>query len=227
MKSVIASLLMALRPPDIRLCAFDLDGTLVDAFPAITDSINHMMRAMRLSPQSLSVVKRSVGLGVENLVRCFVLEEDVPRALAIFREHHDARLRRNIRLLPGAKSLLPFLKAQGCVLAVATNRPLQFCQIILEALGVVKYFDHVLCGDMVARPKPYPDMLQEILRQSGIPASSALYVGDMTVDVACARAAGFFSVGVPTGSCTRDELEAVGPGMMVDRLSQVRGLFRK
>ncbi len=216
---------MALWPSDIRLCAFDLDGTLVDAFPAITDSINHMMREMHLSPQSLPVVKRSVGLGVENLVRCFVLEEDVPRALAIFREHHDVRLRQNIRLLPGAKALLPFLKARDCVLAVATNRPLQFCRVILETLGIIDYFDHVLCGDMVPRSKPYPDMLYEILRQSGIPASDAIYVGDMTVDVACARAAGVFSVVVPTGSCTRDELEAVGPGALVDRLSQIRGFF--
>ncbi len=213
-------------PRNIRLAIFDLDGTIVDAFPAIADSINHMLKKMGHPPQSLRAVKRSVGWGVSSLVSCFVPKEKAAHALAIFRAHHDVRLRRNIRLLDGTKTLLPFLKERGCILAIASNRPAQFCRIILQALDVEHYFDHIICGDMVRRPKPYPDMVKRILRESRIHARNAVYAGDMSVDVECGKAAGVFTVAVPTGSCTRAELKAAGPDMMIERISALRGLFR-
>jgi HAD superfamily hydrolase (TIGR01509 family) len=213
-------------PRSIKLAIFDLDGTLVDAFPAIADSINHMMKKMGYAPVSLRTVKRSVGWGVSSLVNNFVPEDKVAEALAIFRKHHDARLRKNIRLLPGVKALLPFLKERGCVLAIASNRPAQFCHIILKALEIAPYFDHVICGDGVKRAKPYPDMVKAILRASRIPARDAIYTGDMSVDIACGRAAGVFTLGVPGGSCTRAEIRAAKPDMFIERISQVRRLFR-
>lgn len=213
-------------PKDIKLAIFDLDGTLADAFPAIADSINHMMKKMGYAPVSLRKVKRSVGWGVDTLVNSFVAPDETAEALAIFRRHHDVRLRTNIRLLPGVKTLLPFLKARGCVLAIASNRPSQFCHIILKELGINHYFDHVICGDGVKHPKPYPDMVKAILRASRMAACDAIYTGDMSVDIECGRAAGVFTVAVPTGSCTRQEILAARPDMFIERISQLRRLFR-
>ncbi len=213
-------------PRGIKLVIFDLDGTLVNAFPAIADSINHMMKKMGYAPVSLRTVKRSVGWGVSSLVNDFVPEDKVAEALAIFRKHHDARLRKNIDLLPGVKTLLPFLRSRGCVLAIASNRPAQFCHIILKAVGIDTYFDHVICGDGVKRAKPYPDMVKAILRASRVSPDEAVFVGDMSVDIACGRAAGVFTLGVPGGSCTRAEIKAAKPDMFIERISRVRRLFR-
>ncbi len=221
--------MMASRKPDlsgVKLVVFDIDGTLVDAYPAITDSVNHMLKRMGYPPQSLATVKRSVGWGVDGLVRKFVPEEQAAAALAIFRRHHDARLRRNIRVLPGVKALLPFLKRRGCVLAIASNRPAKFCRIILKTLGIGGYFKYVVCGDSVKRAKPYPDMLKCILKKSGIRAGQAVYVGDMTVDIECGRAAGVPTLAVPTGSCTRAELKAARPGALIRRISDLRAFLR-
>ncbi|MFH0754062.1 MAG: HAD family hydrolase [Candidatus Omnitrophota bacterium] len=214
-----------LKPSPIRLVIFDLDGTLVDAFPAITDSINHMMKRLGHPEQSLRKVKRSVGWGVGSLVRTFVPEEKVEEALSIFRGHHDKRLRRPIRLLDGVKTLLPFLKRRGCVLAIASNRPEEFCRIILDVAGIGHYFDFVVCSDMVKRAKPYPDMVRNLLRKARVPARQTMFVGDMTVDVACGRAAGVMTVAVSTGSCSWKELEAENPDWLVRRISLVRALL--
>jgi phosphoglycolate phosphatase len=207
-----------------KLVIFDLDGTLVDAFGAIADSINFMLRKMGQKPQSLKTVKRSVGWGVNTLVSCFIEPPRVDEALAIFRAHHDKRLRRNIRLLPGAKSLLPYLKKKGYILAIASNRPTKFCHIILRALGVDHYFDIVICGDAVKRAKPYPDMVRQILRTAGVTPGEAVYVGDMSVDVLCGRRANVFTVGIPTGSCTREEIQEAGPSVIIERLTQLKEL---
>jgi phosphoglycolate phosphatase len=216
-----------IKPSKIQLVAFDLDGTLVNAFPAIADSINHMLKKMGFAPQSLYTVKRAVGLGVDNLISRFVAPDKAEEALKIFRAHHDGRLQNNISLLPGARTLLPFLKGRGCVLAIASNRPSKFCRIILKTLKVDHYFDQVIGGDAVKRAKPYPDMLKKILKEAKLKPAHALYVGDMTVDIECGRGAGVFTVAVPTGSCTRAELKALKPDMMIERLSQLRGLFKR
>ncbi|MBF0330446.1 MAG: HAD-IA family hydrolase [Candidatus Omnitrophica bacterium] len=211
--------------PPIKLVIFDLDGTLVDAFPAIADSINHMLLKMGYPKQSLRVVKRAVGWGVDSLVNSFVLEKEREEALALFRAHHDVRLRKKIKVLPGVKALLPFLRKHGCILAVASNRPEKFCRIILKAVGLDQYFDHIVCGDMVKRPKPAPEMVNVILRKSRVQAAEAVFVGDMTVDVACGRAAGVMTVAVTTGSCTVKELKAGKPDVLARRISDVRKLW--
>lgn len=212
-------------PQKVKLVIFDLDGTLVDAFRAIADSVNFMMKKMGRPDKSLRIVKRSVGWGVDTLVRTFIEPAKAEEALAIFRAHHDKRLRQNIRLLPGAKSLLPYLNNQGYILAIASNRPAKFCHIILQTLGVDQYFDLVICGDGVKRPKPHPDMVRKILKEAAVKSGEAVYVGDMSVDILCGKRAKVFTIGIPTGSCTRQEIEAAGPDMMIERLTELKRLI--
>lgn len=217
---------MKTLPRDPALVVFDLDGTLVDAYQAITESVNVMLKTLGLPLQAHRTVKRSVGWGVDTLMRCFVPEEKAAEALVLFRAHHDTRLRDNVRLLPGVRTLLPFLRERGCCLAIASNRPTQFCHIILKSAGIDQYFDQVICGDAVKNPKPAPDMVREILKRTRISPKRAVFVGDMSVDVLCARAAGVFSVAVPTGSCTRREIRQAGPDLFLERISGIRQLFK-
>ena len=214
-------------PKDIALVVFDLDGTLVDAYPAITESINYMLKKMGRSPQTLRTVKRSVGWGVDSLVRCFIEEEHADEALAIFRAHHDKRLRHHLKLQPGAKALLTFLNKRGYRLAIASNRPTKFCLLILKTLGLEKYFFKVVGGDGVKKAKPHPDMLKMILKEAGVLASRAVYVGDMSVDVQCGKVAGVFTIALPTGSCTIQELKAEKPDILARRLEDIRGIFSR
>lgn len=208
-------------PRSVKLVAFDLDGTVVDAYQALADSINYLMKEMGLPSKSLRTIKRSVGWGVGSLIRCFVEEELVDKALAIFRKHHDQRLHQGIKLMPGTVKLLEALKSRGCILAIASNRPSNFCRIILKELQIDQYFDLVICGDSVKRPKPYPDVLKAILKEAGVKPSQAVYVGDMTVDVLCGRRARVFTIALPTGSCSRKELQSIKPDIILPGLRAV------
>ncbi len=218
---------MKKSPRNPKLVIFDVDGTLVDAYRAITDSINVMLKKMGYPLRSHRSVKRSVGFGVNSLVRCFVPENKAAEALRIFRAHHDKRLRKSLKLMPGARTILPFLKEQGCILAIASNRPSVFCHIILKELGIYHYFDFVMCGDDVKRAKPYPDMVKSILKKSGIRPSEAIYVGDMSVDVLCARRARVWIAAIPTGSCTRREILDADPDILIERLTDLKMFFKE
>src|SRR5208282_5673851 len=127
----------------IKLVIFDLDGTLVNAYPAVSQSVNYTLGLLGFTPRSHAQIKRSVGGGDRKLMIHFVGKKLVDRAIALYRPHHikALKLRAGVKFLPGALKILKFLKGKGYKLAVASNRPTKFTHIILKTLGVFEFFD--------------------------------------------------------------------------------------
>ena len=212
---------------NLKLVIFDLDGTLVDAYKAVAGSLNYTLRELDLAPVDDDTIKRTVGWGDRHLVGTFVPRKDVDKAVSIFRRHHSRALKEGTSFLPGARLLIVDLKAKGFLLAVASNRPARFTQIILKHLGARDLFDHVLCGDKVASPKPAPDILEAILKKFSLSPGQALYVGDMAIDVEAGKRAGIRTVAVTTGSNTRKEVARLRPYKTVDHLAGVALIVEK
>ncbi|HOU35675.1 MAG TPA: HAD-IA family hydrolase [Candidatus Omnitrophota bacterium] len=209
----------------IRLIIFDLDGTLINAYPAIIDSFNFTMAAVGLPARDSITIRRAVGWGDRNLLKPFVPPKKLAAALSIYRRHHAKALVKYSRLFPGVKSLLLGLKKRSFLLAVASNRPTRFSRILLRHLGIVEYFDLVLCGDKVTYMKPHPQILRTIMARLGVPRDQTLYVGDMDVDAQTGRRAGVRTIMVPTGSSTLPELEKEHPYAIIPCVKALASLF--
>ncbi len=209
----------------IRLVIFDLDGTLVNAYPAITASFNYTMKRLRQPARTPAVIRRAVGRGDRNLLRPFVARGLLAEALAIYRRHHGVALQKKSRLMPGARSVLTYLKTRGVRLAVATNRPKRFSWIIIRHLAIGRYFDYVLCGDELTRMKPHPEILQRIMRALNTHASCTCFIGDMPIDARTARRAHVRSIAVATGSSTARELAAEGPDHLIAHLRELKKIL--
>lgn len=166
----------------IKLVIFDLDGTLVNAYPAIVQSFNSTMRKIGSRRQNPSVIRRAVGWGDKLLLRPFVKKKDLNRALRIYRSHHAFELLRGARLYAGAAKTLAFLKKNGYKIAVASNRPTKFSRILMRHLNISRFFDYALCADRLSRRKPHPQILNEILMRMKVNANEAVFVGDMAID---------------------------------------------
>jgi HAD superfamily hydrolase (TIGR01509 family) len=89
---------------------------------------------------------------------------------------------------PGMVETLAALSAQ-MPLAVATNRGTSMPEI-LRHFGLTQYFQTVVTSRDVARPKPYPDMLELVARRLGLPGEDLLFVGDSELDSTAAARAG-------------------------------------
>src|SRR5947209_17136538 len=105
---------------------FDFDGTLVDSYPAITASVNHVRAAHHLPPLSEPEVRRCVGRGPAYLLQHTVPGTNLDQDLARYRAHHPSVLRSGTRLLPGVAETLRSLKNSGLHLAVCSNKPRDF-----------------------------------------------------------------------------------------------------
>lgn len=212
----------------IRLIIFDLDGTLVNAYPAVSSSINDTLSRLGFKKRTHADIKRSVGWGDRHLLAGYVGEALADKAIRFYRPHHAKALTKKggVRFLAGAKTALKGLKRNGYQLAIASNRPTRFTKLILKTLEAHHYFDAILCADKAARPKPHPDMLLEIMRRLKKTKAQTLFVGDMTIDVQTGKRAGVKTVAVTTGSSGIKALKALKPFRIINRIDAIKIIIK-
>ena len=224
----------------IRAVMFDLDGTLVDSAPELTEGVNAIMKVVRLRPFTVEEISRMVGKGAR------VLFERVCEARGIFPTeqtlsammHEYARAVREMKapakFYPGAIEGVRALSEAGLKVALVTNKMRVMTEDLIERSGLETTFDAVICGDDTAHPKPEGDMLLLACRQLGVSLSEALMVGDSANDALAARAAGVRAALVRTGynegtpidawaaahgfDCVRDDVQSLCRDILENRI---------
>lgn len=210
---------------DTKLIIFDLDGTLIDAYSAITRSFNYTMQSLGYPKQTPLTIRRAVGWGDENLLKPFLNTGDLKDAVLLYRRHHRRALIKESRLFPKVERILTYLKKKGYKLAVASNRPNRFSWILIRHLKLDKYFDFVLCADKLSHIKPHPEILNKIMQRFSVEPKQSLYVGDMTIDAQAGRRAKVKTIIVTTGSHSRQEIEKQKPYRIIRKISQLEKIL--
>jgi len=208
-----------------KLIIFDLDGTLINAYPAIIRSFNYTLRKLGYPPQDKLTIRRTVGWGDENLLKPFIKLNDLKKALKIYRKHHKNALIKESFLFNKVKKLLVYLKNKNYLLAVASNRPTKFSLILLKHLKIKKYFDYILCADKLKHIKPHPEILNKIMQRFSVSSSQAVYVGDMAIDAQAGRRAKVKTIIVTTGSSTKEEIKKQKPYRIISQISELFYIF--
>jgi phosphoglycolate phosphatase len=168
---------------------YDLDGTLVDSRGDISDSVNAMLRTLRLPERDEREIWSFVGEGAERLVRRSLgaaNEHRFPEGIESWREEYSRRLLHKTRAYPGIEELL---EAPPASRAVLTNKPGDFARQILQGLGFLEKFRGIVGGDEAPK-KPDPAGLLRLCAKLGEDPARTLYIGDHTIDIATGAAAG-------------------------------------
>jgi phosphoglycolate phosphatase len=127
-------------------------------------------------------------------------------------EISSGALRRFIRPIQGAVSLMGALHDRGCCVALATVDVGRRARLAMEFMGVNDTIDLIVGGEEVARAKPDPEMIHIILHRLGIGRSQAVMVGDALSDVQMGIKAGLkASIGVLTGFATAEQMRTLTP----------------
>jgi len=135
-----------------------------------------------------------VGDGAAVLVArvCAASGIEQPRdALARFLAIYDTRLLNHTRAYDGVVDVLETLRSRVPI-AVLTNKPLASTTRVLAGLQLASFFlpSMVIGGDGPWPRKPDPQSLAHLAREASVAIGSAVMVGDSSIDLRTARAAG-------------------------------------
>ncbi|MBI4459566.1 MAG: HAD-IA family hydrolase [Acidobacteria bacterium] len=216
----------------MRLLIFDLDGTLIDSKTDLVMSVNAALRHLHRDSLDEETVSSYVGQGSRVLIQRALGEgaspEEVARAVEFFLEYYRAHKLDHTTLYSDVRETLERL-ANGSgfgnrLLAVLTNKPVRVSREILEELGLLARFRCVYGGNSFESKKPDPTGLLAVLRETGVPASAAMIVGDSDVDIRTGKAAGAWTCGVTYGF-GKLEFDANPPDVLVHSLAELAELL--
>jgi phosphoglycolate phosphatase len=216
-------------PPERRLpydaVLFDLDGTLVDTAPDITDALNGALADHDRAPVEEAWVRNRIGHGTRALLRAAALGDATADSMLLrFQHHYAAHCGRRGRLYPGAAAALGALRNAGVKLALVSNKESAFADFVLKVHGLDSQFDLRVGGDSLDYKKPDGRVLRHCLAQLAAAPSRALFVGDSVTDVQAARNGGVEIWCVDYGYNHGDPISEAMPDRVIGSLEELLSL---
>ncbi|CAG7642747.1 Pyrophosphatase PpaX [Paenibacillus solanacearum] len=180
----------------IKAVLFDFDGTLADTLPLSFRAFQAVFQAYDKRDVTIEQLVSMFGpTEDEILLRNLENKHRAPEAIRdyyrMYREGH-----RDGQCLPqDIVSMLDTIGSLHIKMGVITGKSRQAYRISAEALDLDRYFDVVITGDDVQRPKPDPEGIDMALASLGVKREEAVFVGDSDADIAAGRAAGLRTYG--------------------------------
>ena len=203
---------------------FDLDGTLFDAEEGIVSSVRKAMEEMGLAIPQGAELRQVVGPPLRYSFHDLLnvpaerLDEAAERYARIFRSEGMYRY----SVYPGIRTMLRVLKENGLYVALASSKPQELCEHILQVYCLRHYFDRVI-GETDNHAKlGKPEMIRRALPEH---YRRAAMVGDRLYDMEGAKAAGVDGIGAVYGCGSEEELRKAGADRLVSDADALRELL--
>jgi phosphoglycolate phosphatase len=175
---------------------FDLDGTLIDTAPDLIDTLNVILARHDVPAVAFADARAMIGAGVKPLLQRALASKglnfppgEIDRLYDEYLELYAEHIADRSRPFPGLEKALDQLAAEGCILAVCTNKLEWLSVLLLDRLGLSRRFATICGQDTFAMRKPDPEMLRLTIARAGGEPARAVMVGDSMTDVATAKAA--------------------------------------
>lgn len=164
---------------------FDLDGTLLNTRRLIDQSFIHTFKKF-YPDYNLTDEELDSFFGPtlhETFFRYSNDEAQIQEMMEYYKEFNVKNHTKDyIEAYEGASDTLKFLKKKGYKLGIVSSKRKEIILLGLDLFDLTKYFDVIIGGDEVEKPKPAPEGINkaiEVLK----PKANVLYVGDNPSDI--------------------------------------------
>lgn len=192
---------------------FDLDGTLTDSSPGIINSIIYALNKYVITVEDTAILRKFLGPPLHESFKEFYGfdDEKAMEATNFYREYFRTKGLLENQVYDGIHELLKNLADNGKRLIVATSKPQEFTDRIMQHFDLAKYFEFVAGSNMDGTRSKKADVIEYALNKCQITdKSKVVMVGDRKHDIIGAKAVGIDSIGVEYGYGDYDELKSAG-----------------
>ena len=214
-------------PKQFDLLIFDWDGTLADSTGAIVDALRYASHDVDLPAPSDQESRDIIGLDLRTALRVLFGEQDevLTQRLVERYKHHYTTFSHGIKLFDGVKHALHDLAKDGFMLTVASGKgrnglhqaiaQAEFTELMLAVRSADDCFS-----------KPHPQMVKEIMLETGADPERTLMIGDTVYDLQMAQNAGVASLAVSYGAQEESTLIPHGPLACFDNFAKLYSWLR-
>ena len=129
-----------------------------------------------------------------------------------------------LKLKPGVVELLEFLKQNRIKIALASSTRKVVVERELTDAGVIDYFEQIVCGDMVNKSKPAPDIFLKACELLQVKPESAFAIEDSYNGIRAARSGNLRPVMVPDLAEPTEEMKELAE-VILPSLVEVREML--
>lgn len=172
---------------------FDLDGTLVDPFEGITNSVRHALESQGMTAPAAEDLTWMIG---PPLIESFAKlgAPDPVAALDAYRARYATKGLAEHTPYPGVLEVLSRLKEAGHVLHLMTAKPHVYARKITAQFGISPFLTTEYGPELDGTFNDKAELLAHALAELGIVADNALMIGDRIHDFRAAHKNGLRAI---------------------------------
>ena len=180
----------------IDLVIFDCDGVLIDSEPVASRILSETLTAAGIGISEGEVRRRFTGYS-DSDARIICRDElgiaDPEPLFSAMSARLYGEFARSLQPMPGIAEVVSSVRQMKCV---ASNSTLERLRNSLGLFGLWKDFaPHIYSAEMVARPKPAPDLFFLCVETLGVDPARCLVIDDSPHGIAGGVAAGMKAIG--------------------------------
>lgn len=211
---------------EYRYILFDLDGTITESAPGITNSVAYALEKMGLEAVDKEELKKFIGPPLMDSMQKYygMTEEEAAQGVVYYREYYTEKGIFENSVYEGFMDSLKALRASGRTILMVTAKPEDYAKLIAEHFGFAEYFDGIYGASMDESRNKKADVIRYALHESGIENENlekVLMVGDRNHDILGAKENGLDSMGVLYGYGSREELEEAGADYIAETTADI------
>ncbi len=190
---------------------FDMDGVIFDSERAVMNCWLELAEKYGIENIEKpyfactgTTMQRTREIMLETYGEDFPYDTYAKEASLRYHEKYDGG---RLPMKPGVVELLSYLKEAGKKIALASSTRRQTVENQLRDAKILDYFEAVICGDMVKRSKPAPDIFLKACEELGAAPEQAFAVEDSYNGIRSAHAGGLRPIMVPDLLPPNEEME--------------------
>lgn len=203
---------------------FDMDGVIFDSERAVMNCWLELAQKYDIKdiekPYFACVgttMTRTREIMLETYGEDFPYDEYARESSLMYHEKYDGG---KLPMKPGVMELLSYLKEKGKKIALASSTRRETVTNQLRWAGIIDYFDVIICGDMVARSKPAPDIFLKACQELGVSPENTYAIEDSYNGIRAAHAGQLRPIMVPDLLEADDEMRGMAE-CVCDNLNEV------
>ena len=221
---------MTASAPPYDVVLLDLDGTVIDSEPGVQSALRHaLVTGFGISPTTAELEEFMGPPLAEVLPRVYGLADpaDERRFFELYCEVYFHGTEYEFDVYPGMPQLIADLAGAGVMVVLATAKPQESAERILEHAGVARHFAFVAGSASDGSRQDKAEVIEHAFAAVEADGSShrVVMVGDRALDVTAARAHGVDSIAVDWGYAPPGELDGCGATHRASTVAELRALL--